>query len=244
MAVAPYRGNPLRIGYFSDNEIGWWNGPLFVAFLTYPPENHTKQRLVALLREHYRENWHEFERDFVPAPGTASFDDLLAARTAPHLRPGGNGIEAVRAWTAIVAARYYSAMREALRAADPEALYLGDRLPIYYDPDAVRAMAPYVDAISVNYNVDTADGWIAPYFFAGLRDLSGGKPVLITEWFYAAAENRSGNLNRTGAAARGRAAAHQQQPQPHRPSDDRRDTSRSAPAAPAARRSFWRRRRT
>ena len=141
-AVAPYRGNPLRIGYFSDNEIGWWNGPLFVAFLTYPPENHTKQRLVALLRERYREDWHEFERDFVPAPGTASFDDLLAARAAPRLRPGGNGIEAVRAWTAIVAARYYSAMREALRAADPEALYLGDRLPIYYDPDAVRAMAP------------------------------------------------------------------------------------------------------
>ena len=104
----------------------------------------------------------------------------------------------MRAWTAIVAGRYYSAMREALRAADPEALYLGDRLPIYYDPDAVRAMAPYVDAISVNYNVDTADGWIAPYFFDGLRDLSGGKPVLVTEWFYAAAENRSGNLNRTG----------------------------------------------
>jgi hypothetical protein len=197
-AVAPYRGDPLRIGYFSDNEIGWWNGPLFVAFLTYPPENHTKQRLVAMLRERYRDDWQEFERDFVPAPGTARFDDLLAARTAPYLRPGGNGIAAVRAWTAIVAGRYYSAMREALHDADPEALYLGDRLPIYYDPDAVRAMAPYVDAISVNYNVDTADGWIAPYFFAGLRDLSGGKPVLVTEWFYAAAENRSGNLNRTG----------------------------------------------
>ena len=25
--VGPYRGNPLRIGYFSDNEAGWWNGP-------------------------------------------------------------------------------------------------------------------------------------------------------------------------------------------------------------------------
>ena len=72
-AVAPYRGNPLRIGYFSDNEIGWWNGPLFVAFLTYPPENHTKQRLVAMLREHYRDDWREFERDFVPAPETAEF---------------------------------------------------------------------------------------------------------------------------------------------------------------------------
>jgi hypothetical protein len=197
-AVAPYRGNPLRIGYFSDNEIGWWNGPMFAAFLAYPPENHTKRRLVALLREHYRGDWQEFLRDFVPAPGTAGFDDLLAARKAPHLRPGGGGIRVVRAWTGLLAARYYSVMREALRAADPDALYLGDRLPIYYDPDAVRAMAPFVDAISVNYNVDAADGWIAPYFFAGLRDLSGGKPVLITEWFYAAAENRSGNLNRTG----------------------------------------------
>jgi hypothetical protein len=197
-AVAPYRGNPLRIGYFSDNEIGWWNGPMFAAFLTYPPENHTKRRLVALLRQHYRDEWRGFVGDFVEAPGTASFDDLLAARTAPRLRPGGAGIRVVRAWTGLLATRYYSVMRDALRAADPEALYLGDRLPIYYDPDAVRAMAPYVDAISVNYNVDAADGWIAPYFFAGLRELSGGKPVLITEWFYAAAENRSGNLNRTG----------------------------------------------
>ena len=120
-------------------------------------------------------------------------------RTAPHLRPGGNGIAASCATgPGSSPAHYYRAMREALHAADPEALYLGDRLPIYYDPDAVRAMAPYVDAISVNYNVDAADGWIAPYFFDGLRDLSGGKPVLVTEWFYAAAENRSGNLNRTG----------------------------------------------
>lgn len=148
-SVAPYRGNPLRIGYFSDNEIGWWNGPLFMAYMAYPPENHTKQRLVALLRARYEGDWAAFTRDFVPAPGTAGFDDLLSGRTAPHLRPGGDGIRVVGEWIAIVAGHYYAAMREALRAADPEALYLGDRLPIYYDPDAVRAMAPFVDAISV-----------------------------------------------------------------------------------------------
>jgi hypothetical protein len=197
-AVAPFRGDPLRIGYFSDNEIGWWNGPLFLTYMAYPPQNHAKQRLVALLRTRYDENWEKFTEDFVPAAGTASFDDLLVSRSPPHLRPGGAGIGAVRAWTGIFAGQYYREMRAALRAADPEALYLGDRLPIYYDPDAVAAMAPYVDAISVNYNVDGADGWVAPYFFNGLRDLSGGKPVLITEWFFAAAENRSGNLNRTG----------------------------------------------
>ena len=46
-----------------------------------------------------------------------------------------------------------------------------------------------------NYNVDSADGWIADYFFDGLRKLSGGKPVLISEWFFAARENRTGNRN-------------------------------------------------
>jgi hypothetical protein len=56
-------------------------------------------------------------------------------------------------------------------------------------------MAPHVDAIAANYNVDSADGWIADYFFDGLRKLSGGKPVLISEWFFAARENRTGNRN-------------------------------------------------
>ena len=93
--------------------------------------------------------------------------------------------------------RYYRIMREAILAADPQALYLGDRLPIYYDPDAVRAMGDYVDVIATNYNVDGPDGWIARYYFQGLRRLAP-KPVLVTEWFFAAHENRTGNLNRTG----------------------------------------------
>jgi hypothetical protein len=197
-AVAPYRGNPLRIGYFSDNEVGWWNGPLFTTYMGFPPNNHTKAQLIALLRTRYHNNWSAFIRDFVPAPGTSSFSDLVRGRLPPHVRPGGHGIAAVRAWTRIVAAQYYKLMRDALHRTDPDALYLGDRLPIYYDPDAVKAMAPYVDTISVNYNLDTADGWIAPYFFEGLQELSGGKPVLITEWFDAAKENRSGNRDRTG----------------------------------------------
>ncbi len=123
------------------------------------------------------------------------------------MKPGGAGIRAVREWTGIVADRYYRLAEQAIRAADPDALYFGDRLPIYYDPAAVRAMAPHVDAIATNYNVDSGDGWIADYFFDGLRKLSGGKPALVSEWFFAARENRTG------------------QPQ-QRPSDDRRDAGR------------------
>ena len=229
VAVAPYRGNPLRIGYFSDNEIGWWNGPLFVAYLTYPPENHTKRRLVAMLRERYRDNWHAFERDFVPAPGTASFDDLLAARAAPRLRPGGNGIEAVRAWTAIVAGRYYSAMREALRAADP-----GGALSRRPAADLLRPGRRARDGALRRRDLGQLQRrhrrWLDRAVFLRRAARSerrqagpghrmvlrrGGEPVGQSEPHRA-------------AARRGR-GADQQQPQPHRPSDDRRDTTGARP---------------
>ena len=85
-------------------------------------------------------------------------------------------------------------MHDGLRAADPEALIFSDRLPIYYCQDAVRAMAPYVDVIAVNYDLDGPDSWIAHYFFDGLAALTD-KPVLISEFFCAAMENRSGNKN-------------------------------------------------
>src|SRR5207249_3465677 len=93
--VAPYRGDPRRIGYFTDNEVGWWNGALFDYYAKRPAANRTKQRLVALLREHYAGDWDRFAR----------------------------------------------------------------------------------------------------YYFEGLRQLTGGKPVLVSEWFFAAGENRSGNRN-------------------------------------------------
>jgi len=193
--VAPYRGDPRRIGYFTDNEVGWWSGALFDYYAKRRAANRTKQRLVALLREHYAGDWDRFTRDFVPPAGVGTFDGLLERRDRPRLRPGGAGIAVIRRWTGLVAERYYRMIHEALRAADPDALIFGDRLPIYYDPVAVRAMAPWVDAIATNYNVDSPDGWVARYYFEGLRQLTGGKPVLVSEWFFAAEENRSGNRN-------------------------------------------------
>ncbi|MBV9859295.1 MAG: hypothetical protein JO038_04225 [Alphaproteobacteria bacterium] len=191
----PYRGSPYRIGYFSDNEVGWWAGALFVFYSMKPADSATKQRWVAMLRRHYAEDWGRFASDFLPPTGVASWEALLAASAMTQMRPGGNGIAAVREWTGMVAQHYYELAARAIRAADPDALYFGDRLPIYYDPAAVRAMASYVDAIATNYNLDSGDGWIARYFFAGLEDLSGGKPVLVSEWFLAARENRTGNRN-------------------------------------------------
>jgi hypothetical protein len=194
--VAPWRGRRGRIGYFLDNEVGWWNGALFTWFARQPGTSHTKRRLVALLRVHYGDDWSRFTADFVPPRGVTSFAELTDhAGTFPRLRAGGDGIAVIRRWTGVVAARYYALASAAVRAADPGALVFSDRLPIYYDPEAVRALVPYVDVVATNYDVDSPDGWVARYYFDGLRTLTGGKPVLVSEWFFAARENRTGNRN-------------------------------------------------
>jgi hypothetical protein len=196
-AVRPYKGSAYRIGYFSDNEVGWWNGTLFSYYLKQPETNRTKQTLVALLGRHYGGDWHRFTEDFVVTPGISSYQELLRSPNVhAHLRPGGDGIRMIREWTGAITRHYYELVHRALREADPAALIFADRLPGFYDPDAVRAMAPFVDAVATNYNVDSPDGWIAHYYFDGLRQLTGNKPVLVSEWYFAARQNRSGNLNK------------------------------------------------
>ena len=194
--VAPYKGNPFRIGYFSDNEVGWWNGALWTYYLKQPATNHTKQKLLALLHDSYGQDWERFSRDFVPPPGVGSFDALLQhSGASTQLRPGGEGMRLIQHWVGMVAEQYYRLVHRAIREADPDALIFSDRLQIYYNPATVRAMAPYVDVVATNYDVDSPDGWSARYYFDGLQQLTGNKPVLISEWFFAAHENRTGNRN-------------------------------------------------
>jgi hypothetical protein len=193
--TAPYRQSAWRMGYFSDNEVGWWGGALFVFYSAKPASNHTKQRWVAELERRYHGDFRRFAADFVPPEGVRSWAALLETEERTQLRPGSNGIAAVRHWTEVVAEHYYALTAAALHAADPGALFLGDRLPIYYDPVAVRAAARHVDVIAANDNVDSAEGWIAPYFLDGLARLAPKTPVLISEWFFAARENRTGNRN-------------------------------------------------
>ncbi len=194
--TAPYRNSPLLIGYFTDNEVGWWNSPLFCWYLQAGWENHTKRHLWQMLFDHYDGSWDKLLADWVPQGGLDGFESMKAAGAALKLRPTGNGIRLVDRFMYDCAQHYYELMFKAIRAVHPGALVLGDRLPLYYHQDAVRAMGDNIDVISTNYNVDTPDGWVAPYFFNGLRKLNP-KPVLITEFFFAAGENRSGNCNQT-----------------------------------------------
>jgi len=192
--TAPYRERGLRVGYFPDNEVGWWNAALFTFYLARDWDNTTKRLLWRLLHDRYEGQWSRLLDDWVAPAGIRGFDSLQAAASTLKLRPGGRGIRLLNDFTRLCAERYYKLVHDALRAADPDALIFSDRLPIYYSQDAVRAMVPYVDAVAVNYNLDGTDGWVAHYFFEGLAALTA-RPVLVSEFFCAATENRSGNRN-------------------------------------------------
>jgi hypothetical protein len=192
--TAKYKANPRILGYFTDNEVGWWNSPLFLWHLERGWAFSSKRVLWQLLYDTYEGKWERLLKDFVPAGDLDSFEKLKDVGAALKLRPGGQGIKVIGKFTYQIARRYYELAFNAMRKADPKALVIGDRLPLYYNQDAVLAQKGFVDVLSTNYNVDGEDGWVAPYYFEGLRDLSGA-PVLISEYFFAADENRSGNVN-------------------------------------------------
>ena len=78
--VAPYRDSPYRIGYFSDNEVGWWAGALFVFYSMKPADSMTKQRWVETLRRHYSDDWTKFVADFMPPAGRQFVDRACSRR--------------------------------------------------------------------------------------------------------------------------------------------------------------------
>ena len=191
--AAPRSQDPNLLGWFSDNELGWYAETSFLTYLKAAPESATRQRLIAMLRERYGADAEALGKDFV-LRGATSFEDLARGGML-HLKPGGGGREAVHAFAEIVATRYYQLMHDAIRKFDPNHLILGDRYNGYYPWAVARAAAPFVDVISTNASfADTKDGAMLPFFVQTLHRLTG-KPVVVSEYYSAAMENQSGNRN-------------------------------------------------
>src|SRR6185369_4254354 len=183
-------------GYYSDNEMGWWNAILFKMTLEQAPTSGQRRRLLELLRQTYRNDWSQLLQDFDPAPGVDSWQDV-DQHGLLFLRSGGNGIRTERRFLALLAERYYSLVHDIIRKYDQRALILGDRYQSFYYPEVARACAPYVDVVSSNLNASWSDGTFARFYLETLHALSG-KPVAVGEFYLAARENRSGNMNDRG----------------------------------------------
>ena len=190
--ILPLRDDPRILGYYSDNEMGWWNATLFKITLEQAPTSAQRQRLLQLLRETYHNDWSELLKDF-ETEGVGSFEEL-DQRGMLYLRPGSKGIRTYRRFLSLMAERYYSLAREVIHNYDPRGLVLGDRYQSFYYPEVARASASSVDAVSMNLNAAWNDGTFPRFYLDTLHALSG-KPVIVSEFYMAAQQNRSGDKN-------------------------------------------------
>lgn len=192
--ILPLHGEPRLLGYYSDNEIGWWNATLFKMTLEQPATSGQRQRLLQLLLDTYHGNWSELLKDF-ETDGAGNFEELQQ-RGVLYLRPGSQGIRVYRRFLGMMAERYYSLVREIIRAYDTRGLILGDRYQSFYYPEVARASASFVDASSSNLNAAWNDGTF-PRFYPNTLHALTGRPIIVSEFYMAAQQNRSGNKNAT-----------------------------------------------
>jgi hypothetical protein len=190
--ILPLHNDSRVLGYYSDNEMGWWNAALFNMTLEQPPTSGQRQRLVKLLRETYHENWKELVKDFEP-DGVTSFNEL-DQRGIIYLRPGSGGIRVIRKFLGLMAERYYSLVREIIHTYDQRGLVLGDRYQSFYYPEVAQGAAPFVDVVSMNLNAAWNDGTFPRNYLDTLHALTG-KPIYVSEFYMSAQENGSGNKN-------------------------------------------------
>jgi len=190
--ILPLRNDPRVLGYYSDNEMGWWNAALFKLTLEQPATSGQRQRLLQLLRKTYHNNWSELLKDFEPG-SVGSFNEL-DQHGMLYLRPGSKGIYTYRRFLGLMAARYYSLMREIVHTYDSRGLVLGDRYQSFYYPEVARAAASAVDVISMNLNAAWNDGSFPRFYLDTLHALSG-KPIYVSEFYMSAAQNSTGDKN-------------------------------------------------
>jgi len=196
--AAPLKDDPFLIGYYLGNEMKWGpdhrGGPLLDEFFGMPAGSATKQALIAFLRQRYG-TLEALRQDLdTPAP---TWDDLAAA-TAITVRPTPGAAATRLAWAEAVAERFFAVTAAELKAADPNHLNLGVRFISQMVPAPVlRVAGRYVDVMTINYY--DIGNWI--YVIRGLcpdylpveGDLArhfevGGKPILVSEWGYRAAD--------------------------------------------------------
>lgn len=179
------------VGYFSDNELGWWRGAMF-EWVWKNKTPYTRQVITDWLKGQYKSNWKSLLKDFDPE-GATSFASLRK-KGRLFVRPGNRGNTKVRQILGLLAQRYYSLCHSIIKKYDPDALYLGDRYISNYYPEVAIQAGKYCDVVSTNLNADWTDGTYNHFHLDQLTKLTH-KPLMVTEYYMSAMENSSGNKN-------------------------------------------------
>jgi hypothetical protein len=165
-ALAEVRDDPLCVGHFSDNELPFPVDALD-RFLALPDGDPGRAAAEAWVRERG------------VAKGAKGWGDADRA-----------------AFLTVVADRYFALCAAAIRAADPNHLYLGCRFhgSDHRKPELYRACGRHADVVSMNYY----SAWAPDP--ALLAQLSGaaGRPLMVTEWYAKGMDSGMDNISGAG----------------------------------------------
>ena len=163
--ISDYVDDPYLIGYYSDNELTFHPNALRIMLDLNDPSD--PSRVAA--EEWLKKNGVDRESD-------------------------GLSSEIRRAFVAYYAETYFRKVTNALRAIDPNHMYLGNRMhnPDKYRPEIWMAAGKYVDAVTYNMYRE----WTPRQEMMDMWYKASGKPFIITEWYAKAEESeRHGDLD-------------------------------------------------
>jgi hypothetical protein len=187
--VAQVKGDPWCLGYFVDNELSWGGfgdehgryglalGALSLPASSSPAKrafcDHLKAKYgeISKLNESWKtrlSDWSGLEAPWKPETGNSSWTVAFKSDLAEFVTK--------------LAGTYFKTIRDALKAADPDHLYLGCRFA-WRTEEAIAAAAEYCDVLSFNIY----DRRVDPKKWAFLESLN--RPAIIGE-FHAGALDR------------------------------------------------------
>ncbi len=175
-------GDPWCLGVFVDNELKWgvkWAPKIPEQILTAPAGQPAKEALVHKLRKKYLS-----AGNLNAAWGTTfgSWEDVLHNK---DLIPAAAG--EMRLFMKDFTSLYFSKCREAVKAADPQMLYLGCRMDFHLYPEdtalnyIIKIASEYCDVVSFNRYRYTCSELIPPD--------GGDYPIIIGEFHFGSLES-------------------------------------------------------
>jgi hypothetical protein len=206
--IKPYKNETGLIGFFANNELpwygeyGWPTDPmrtLFDRYMELPETSFGKKRLIEFIKTTYTNSAENFAEDwgFATEASNQSTDIFCRLLSTKTIVPKTLNAKRVKHnWAGVVADKYFSLAREAIKKYAPEKLFLGSRFAFNAYESVFRACGKYADVISINYY--KKDGVPNVKFFDNVYALTK-KPIMITEFSFCAMENLSGDSNSVGA---------------------------------------------
>ncbi len=175
-SVAARAGDPLLIGYFLVNEPLYEDIPKVVP--TLDSDYACKRRLVRMLGEKYQTiaafnaAWQDRAK---------SFDELNDANLVVKTKAAS---EDMGEFTGLFFETYFQFVADTFHKYDKNHMLIGNRLQpgTINNEQLCRIMGKYLDVISFNYYTYALD----KDFLTRLHKWSGGKPMMLSEFFWSA----------------------------------------------------------